>query len=109
MEEVMLARPKYWDKHYRGDAEKQHLLRRFSYSDRIRYYWPEPEVHAAADKLLQNLEETSIPETLLSGILPDQIAQFGPGVCDLLHVNWLWIKYGKHCDPTRRTAMVSES
>jgi hypothetical protein len=46
---------------------------------------------------------------ILSGILPDQIAQFGPGACDLLHVNWLWIKYGKHYDPTRRTAMVSES
>jgi D-tagatose-1,6-bisphosphate aldolase subunit GatZ/KbaZ len=72
MEEVMLARPKYWDKHYRGDAREQHVLRRFSYSDRIRYYWPEPEIQSAVDTLLQNLEQTSIPETLLSGILPEQ-------------------------------------
>ena len=72
LEEVMLARPQYWDKHYRGDAEEQYLMRRFSYSDRIRYYWPEPEVHAAVDRLMLNLQETPIPETLLSGVLPEQ-------------------------------------
>jgi D-tagatose-1,6-bisphosphate aldolase subunit GatZ/KbaZ len=72
LEEVMLARPKYWDRHYHGSAEKQRLLRSFSYSDRIRYYWPQPKVQAAVDKLLQNLAEEGIPETLLSGILPEQ-------------------------------------
>jgi D-tagatose-1,6-bisphosphate aldolase subunit GatZ/KbaZ len=72
LEEVMLAHPKYWDRHYHGEAEELRLLRSFSYSDRIRYYWPEPKIQAAVDKLLQNLDETKIPETLLSGILPDQ-------------------------------------
>lgn len=72
LEETMLARPEYWDKHYRGTAEEQRLLRRFSYSDRIRYYWPEPTIQAAVEKMLRNLEEASIPETLLSGLLPQQ-------------------------------------
>ena len=35
LEDVMLARPEYWDKHYHGDLEQQRLLRRFSYSDRV--------------------------------------------------------------------------
>jgi D-tagatose-1,6-bisphosphate aldolase subunit GatZ/KbaZ len=72
VEEVMLARPEHWEKHYHGDAEEQRLLRRFSYSDRIRYYWPEPKIQTAIDKLLRNLEKAVIPESLLSGILPEQ-------------------------------------
>jgi D-tagatose-1,6-bisphosphate aldolase subunit GatZ/KbaZ len=72
LEETMLIRPAHWDKHYRGDAEEQRLMRRFSYSDRVRYYWQEPSVHAAVEKMLRNLEETPIPETLLSGVLPQQ-------------------------------------
>jgi D-tagatose-1,6-bisphosphate aldolase subunit GatZ/KbaZ len=72
LEEIMLACPKYWDRHYHGGAEEQRLLRSFSYSDRIRYYWPEPKIQSAVDKLLRNLEEIAIPETLLSGIFPNQ-------------------------------------
>ena len=79
LEEVMVARPKHWDKHYRGSAEEQYLLRRFSYSDRIRYYWPEAEVQSAMNILLQNLEKASIPESLVSGILPDQYRSFRSG------------------------------
>ena len=79
LDEVMLARPKYWDTHYRGSAEEQRLFRSFSYSDRIRYYWPERKIQGAVEKLLQNLEEASIPETLLSGILPEQYRSIRSG------------------------------
>jgi D-tagatose-1,6-bisphosphate aldolase subunit GatZ/KbaZ len=72
VEQVMLSHPEHWQKHYHGDAEEQRRLRRFSYSDRVRYYWPEPEIQSAVDKLLQNLAEAVIPESLLSSFLPQQ-------------------------------------
>lgn len=72
LEAVMLERPEYWQKHYHGSPDEQRLLRRFSYSDRVRYYWPEPRIQVAVHTLQRNLEQKSIPETLLSSVLPDQ-------------------------------------
>lgn len=72
LEEIMLAEPGYWEKHYHGTPRQQHVLRRFSYSDRIRYYWPQPRVQSAVDVLLRNLTDSGVPETLLSSALPGQ-------------------------------------
>jgi D-tagatose-1,6-bisphosphate aldolase subunit GatZ/KbaZ len=38
----------------------------------VRYYWADPEVDAAARKLLSNLASMTIPENLLSQFLPTQ-------------------------------------
>ncbi|MBC2884280.1 D-tagatose-bisphosphate aldolase, class II, non-catalytic subunit [Ochrobactrum sp. CM-21-5] len=69
MEKLLLAEPKNWEKYYHGDAEELHLQRHFSYSDRIRYYWPHPQASAAVDALLKRLEGRKIPETLISQYL----------------------------------------
>lgn len=71
MEDAMLRDPKNWQGHYHGSPDDQRVLRRYSYSDRLRYYWPVPEVQAAVDTLMKNLSGISIPETLLSAHLPD--------------------------------------
>lgn len=72
LEQVMLAHPQDWRKHYNGTPEQQHRLRLHSYSDRIRYYWNYLEVKHAVDVLMGNLENSEIPETLLSDYLPSQ-------------------------------------
>ncbi|TPK98687.1 D-tagatose-bisphosphate aldolase, class II, non-catalytic subunit [Mesorhizobium sp. B2-4-12] len=69
MERLLLAEPRNWDKYYHGDAQEQRLQRHFSYSDRIRYYWPHPQASAAVDALLQRLDGRPIPETLISQYL----------------------------------------
>jgi D-tagatose-1,6-bisphosphate aldolase subunit GatZ/KbaZ len=69
MEALLLAEPKNWEKYYHGDAEELRLQRHFSYSDRIRYYWPHPQASAAVDALLKRLEGRKIPETLISQYL----------------------------------------
>ncbi|MBS1813920.1 MAG: D-tagatose-bisphosphate aldolase, class II, non-catalytic subunit [Acidobacteria bacterium] len=71
VEDTMLREPKNWKGHYHGTEEEQRLLRRYSYSDRMRYYWPEPQVKAAVDTLMDNLSQRTIPETMLSAYLPD--------------------------------------
>jgi D-tagatose-1,6-bisphosphate aldolase subunit GatZ/KbaZ len=72
VERVMLEKPGYWEKYYHGDAQQQHVLRTYSYSDRVRYYWTDDAIGAAAERLLDNLSAVRIPENLLSQYLPDQ-------------------------------------
>ena len=55
MEDLMLANPANWSKHYDGDDARLKLLRHFSYADRIRYYWTQPAAVAAVDRLLDSL------------------------------------------------------
>jgi D-tagatose-1,6-bisphosphate aldolase subunit GatZ/KbaZ len=79
METVMLQQPAQWKKYYSGTPEEQRRLRVHSYSDRIRYYWNDPEAGAAVEKLVANLETGGIPETMLSDYLPIQYAEVRAG------------------------------
>jgi len=69
LEKLLLNEPSNWEKYYHGDADELRLQRHFSYSDRIRYYWPHPEATAAVNALLKRLEGRKIPETLISQYL----------------------------------------
>lgn len=82
VEKVMLAKPGNWQKYYHGDDEEQRLLRTYSYSDRVRYYWADPEIDAAAQKLIANLSAQKVPENLLSRYLPEQYWQVREGEID---------------------------
>lgn len=79
LDDVMLAKPDHWRKHYRGSSDEQRILRRYALSDRCRYYWGEPPVVAALDMLYANLEATPIPLPLLSQHLPEQHADVVDG------------------------------
>lgn len=78
IEQAMLRRPEDWAKHYGGTPQEQKLLRRFSYSDRIRYYWTEPTIQEAVEQLIHNLEQRPIPATLISAYLPEQYRRLRP-------------------------------
>lgn len=70
-EQRMLANPGNWERFYPGSAQDQRLQRHYSLSDRIRYYWPDPEIEVAVSRLLQNLADRSIPVGLLRQYLPE--------------------------------------
>jgi len=72
VEHRMQEEPGYWEGYYPGGPAARRLLRRYSYSDRIRYYWSYPEVEGARERLFSNLAARKIPETLLSQYLPRQ-------------------------------------
>lgn len=82
IESVMMGNPKYWMRYYSGNEVKQSFSRKFSLSDRIRYYWAEPKVVAALEKLIQNLSEIDIPLSLISQYLPDQYRALRNGEID---------------------------
>jgi len=68
----MLANPEHWEKYYNGDEGQLHFARKYSLSDRSRYYWPAESVQKALEQLLQNLSSVSLPLSLLSQFLPVQ-------------------------------------
>ncbi|UTM59729.1 tagatose-bisphosphate aldolase subunit KbaZ [Photobacterium sp. CCB-ST2H9] len=79
LEQAMHAQPEYWQGYYQGDAAIQRLARSYSYSDRIRYYWPDEKVGEGLDKLLSNLNEMPIPLPLLSQYFPVQYQRIREG------------------------------
>jgi D-tagatose 6-phosphate 4-epimerase len=77
LEALMLEEPRHWRKHYEGGPNELRLQRHFSFSDRIRYYWPHPEAQAAVDRLFAKLADKPIPEPLISqylrGLYPEVV------------------------------------
>jgi tagatose-1,6-bisphosphate aldolase non-catalytic subunit AgaZ/GatZ len=65
----MVKHPEHWRQHYRGDEANQAFKRKYSLSDRARYYWVQPEVQHAFGQLMKNLGEESLPYSLLSQYL----------------------------------------
>jgi D-tagatose-1,6-bisphosphate aldolase subunit GatZ/KbaZ len=69
METLMLREPDNWRKYYYGNPNAVRFQRHFSFSDRIRYYWPHPEAEAAVGRLFARLGDDTIPEPLVSQYL----------------------------------------
>ena len=70
LDEVMVAQPKYWEPYYGGTEAERALARKYSFSDRLRYYWPDPTVEASFQILVKNLAERPPPLSLLSQFAP---------------------------------------
>lgn len=62
----MTREPGYWKDYYSGSEDALRNLRTYSYSDRIRYYWTDPEIAKSLDLLLKNLRSADMPETIVS-------------------------------------------
>lgn len=65
IDQEMVKNPEYWLKHFSGDTRRVALSRKYSLSDRIRYYWNMPSVHFSFERLMNNLANISIPHSLL--------------------------------------------
>ncbi len=72
LEQVMLEDPGKWEAHYHGSPEELKLKRRYSFSDRSRYYMGHPKVRAAVDKLISNLRNADIRLSMLHQYMPLQ-------------------------------------
>jgi D-tagatose-1,6-bisphosphate aldolase subunit GatZ/KbaZ len=114
MEERMLAEPSQWIGYYKGNDLEQRLHRRYSYSDRLRYYWPDPAVYEAQQRLLSNLSAVSIPLPLLSQHLPNQYQRVRHGMLSvqpetlvLDHVKDVLRTYAGACSPITTTQEMS--
>lgn len=62
----MTEAPEHWQDYYSGTPDEVRQLRIYSFSDRIRYYWADPEVAQALTTLLANLTAHQPSETMVS-------------------------------------------
>ncbi|QTL38452.1 D-tagatose-bisphosphate aldolase, class II, non-catalytic subunit [Xenorhabdus budapestensis] len=83
LEQVMCEQPEYWRSYYKGNPHQQYIDRQYSLSDRIRYYWANPEVEAAVEKLLSNLRSQPAPFSMISQYLPEQAKAIKAGLLSL--------------------------
>lgn len=94
----MVKNPNYWINHYSGIGEKIKIERKYSLSDRARYYMPKEEVNFALEKLMSNLEEREIPITLISQFMHEQYKKVREGILKPTAKNILKDRIGEYID-----------
>ncbi len=72
LDAAMDRHPQDWEAYYSGSPSEVALLRHFSLSDRIRYYWQEAEVVRALQRLMDNLSQAP----LTMGMVPQYFGLF---------------------------------
>ena len=102
----MHAEPGNWRRYYHetGAALDQQL--QYSLSDRIRYYWPDPGIVAAQERLFANLRAAPPPMALVSQYLPVGYAAvrageatLDPAALVMAHVGATLDAYHGACEP----------
>ena len=69
LEKIMLENPVHWQKHYHGSEREKFLARKYSYSDRCRYYFSQPEIKNSIKKLFENIDDLILRDEILPGLL----------------------------------------
>lgn len=81
LDKVMLENPGKWDKYYTGTPSEIKIKRKYSFSDRSRYYMQYDEIEASIATLVNNLKG-GVPLNLLSQYMPVQYTKVREGVLD---------------------------
>lgn len=109
-QQQMQQQPGYWQAFY-TDAAQSNWQMLYSFSDRIRYYWPDPQLQQAVNTLLSNLR-APIPLPLLSQYLPVQYQAVLQGKLEnnaealLLHkITQVLADYAVACNPKDTVGM----
>ena len=75
----MCADPKNWVHYYGGSEKEKEIKRKYSFSDRSRYYMSRPVVEAAQEKLFANIDSLKIPMSMLKQFMPIQYIKVRDG------------------------------
>ncbi|MFO1467621.1 MAG: D-tagatose-bisphosphate aldolase, class II, non-catalytic subunit [Steroidobacteraceae bacterium] len=102
---AMRKNPRHWEKHYRGSGHALELELAYSLSDRIRYYWPVPEVAQAMAQLEASFSKPGLPLPLLGQYLPSaqeavRRGEIATSAHDLIshHIRKVLAGYSAACD-----------
>jgi D-tagatose-1,6-bisphosphate aldolase subunit GatZ/KbaZ len=79
LETVMQNDTDYWKKHYHGTTKQLLIKRRYSFSDRCRYYLTRAEIVDCIHKLFDNLDNIDIPLSMLRQYMPLQYIKVRDG------------------------------
>jgi D-tagatose-1,6-bisphosphate aldolase subunit GatZ/KbaZ len=109
LRDVAMARmheqPRHWRNYYKGDERELAFDLAYSLSDRIRYYWPDPAIERARQRLYDNLRENPPPVPLLMQYMPVALdaksrngASFDPHEFALAHIGAVLDDYQYACN-----------
>lgn len=79
LDRTMLQNPEHWKKHYHGDENQVALARKYSFSDRARYYMEQPQIVLSIERLFANLRLHPIPMNMLHQYMPVSYAKVRDG------------------------------
>ena len=71
LDDVMLANPNDWKKYYHGDELEQELQRKYSFSDRSRYYLSQKNINDCINKLFENINANELPLGIIKQYFPN--------------------------------------
>jgi D-tagatose-bisphosphate aldolase class II non-catalytic subunit len=74
LERAMDADPRHWRPYVEKNSDER-LMRLYGLSDRIRYYWPTPEVQTALQRLIENVDASKVPTGLVSQCVGDMLIE----------------------------------
>ncbi len=80
LENCMDSNPKYWEKYYTGNKGQIKILKKYSFSDRCRYYFSNLEIEKAQEKLFRNFDNIEIPLYMLHQYMPIQYTKVRDGL-----------------------------
>lgn len=102
---AMHRKPRYWRAYYHEEGAALDLQLQYSLSDRIRYYWKDPAVTAAMDRLREAFLAGTPPMGMLSQYLPGAYDAVRSGTLQLQmsnvivnHVRRILAQYSRACD-----------
>ncbi len=79
LENEMIRDPKNWEHYYQGTDKEKALKRKYSFSDRSRYYMSRKIVEDARRKLFKNIDSLDIPMGMLKQHMPLQYIKVRDG------------------------------
>ncbi|MFN3932224.1 MAG: D-tagatose-bisphosphate aldolase, class II, non-catalytic subunit [Brevundimonas sp.] len=104
--ERMKADPRNWAKYYHAAGAELEFDLQYSFSDRIRYYWPDPQIAAAQERMFANLTANPPPLPLVSQYLPganaalrDRALSPDPARLTIAHIGATLEAYRAACTP----------
>ena len=80
LDEEMIKNDKHWKKYYQGNQNDVAISRKFSFSDRCRYYFINQRVENAIQVLFKNIDQVQIPMGLLHQFMPIQYNKVRDGL-----------------------------
>jgi D-tagatose-1,6-bisphosphate aldolase subunit GatZ/KbaZ len=105
----MKAEPRYWAKYYHARGAALDYDLQYSLSDRIRYYWPDPQIARAQEIMFANLSKNPPPPALISQYLPiayaavrQALISAGPAELAMAHVGAVLDDYQAATWPVQR-------
>lgn len=72
LDKLMLQDPGNWERYYSGTEKDITLKRKYSFSDRCRYYFSHPLFTQTVQRLFDNLDGVCIPLNMLHQFMPEQ-------------------------------------